>query len=511
MLLSVEFASHLLSYMYSKGTKVNSPTLLKLTTIKRDLSQCLQEEKRQSKSIKTTSANQFASSRTSSETNNSITFVPFESYYVIIEDVEGLHCPIFKEYPMQMLKDESSAHFKVPRLPYPIFYWESPIGQCPFIPPLVNDTAHQTRKSSQPAGQAAEKGKNLDNSTTNQIKQDLRAKALRNSAKQLVVASTSAPPKILFEPAMTDTSILTAKTNLNKQYTRNNPHPHAHLVHNTPINHPTLKITPNISVNVNRTVVSATTPKQAAIFTGNSRKLSPIVLPADENRQGHTQTQTHQQTLLHQRKREKHSGFSTAAAIHRARPGYCECCCEKYSELEKHVKEPMHRQFALQSDNYEGIDNFLVGLKRQFKPEYSYKLYDSPMVLNDNSAILLENSLIAHNSPISPTPTTTTGTFVSTARNYTGTKKMKQSIASKRIKMIANTTTSSILEEEEAEASGVLTILSATNLVDADTTNDDFANTNDINAAGHNNNNNIQVNYISSPSCKRRKSFKLVR
>ena len=104
----------------------------------------------------------------------------------------------------------------------------------------------------------------------------------------------------------------------------------------------------------------------------------------------------------------------------------------------------------------------------------------------------MESSLVIQNSPISPT-TTNSNTVVATARNYTGTKKMKQFMASKRVKMIANTTTSSILDEEEAEASGVVAVLSAaTAQVEAVST-----------AVA-------EANYISSPSCKRRKSFKLV-
>ncbi len=148
----------------------------------------------------------------------------------------------------------------------------------------------------------------------------------------------------------------------------------------------------------------------------------------------------------------------------------------------------MHRQFALQSDNYEGIDNFLIGLKRPLKAEFLYKsssTANDSQNINDNS-LLLESSLI-QNSPISPTTTTS---HVTTARNYTETKKMKQSLASKRIKMIANTTTSSILDEEDAEASGVMTVLTAE----------------EVNEPVEKNEN----NYISSPSCKRRKSFKIV-
>lgn len=490
--------------MYSKGTKVNSPTLLKLTTMKRDLSQCLQEEKRQSKPTKTSTTNQFASSRTSNETNNSIAFVAFEAYYVVIEDAEGLHCPIFKEYPMQWTKDDSSAHFKVPRLPYPIFYWESPIGQCPFIPPLIHEANQTTRKSSQATnviGQSNEKGAKItaNNIAAAPIAHDLRAKALRNStaAKQHTSTLTAAAgtnnsaPKIVFEPAMTDTSILTAKTNLTKHYTRNLPHPHAHLIpdqahknNNHGHVNPILKITPNISVNINRAALSATTPKHVA-FHGNLKKPSPsaaITAVVDENIQGQPS-----------RRKEKQSGAS-GAIVHRARPGYCECCCEKYSELEKHVKEPMHRQFAQQSDNYEGIDNFLSSLKRPVKPEYLYKS-SANSLNNDNSLLLLDSSLI-QNSPISPTPTTTTSLVTTTARNYTGTKKMKQSLASKRLKVIANTTTSSILDEEDAEASGVVTVLSAAAIINGENTN--------ANAVSAEN------NYISSPSCKRRKSFKLV-
>lgn len=474
--------------MYSKGTKVNSPTLLKLTTIKRDLSQCLQEEKRQSKPTKTsTTTNQFASSRTNE--TNSILFVPFEAFYVVIEDAEGLHCPIFKEYPLQLGKDEPIGHFKVPRLPYPIFYWESPIGQCPFIPPLMNETTHGTRKSSQLA--QAEKGEISAKATAAAqvvpVTQDLRARALRNStASKASLMATPAillsTPKFVFEPAMTDTSIITAKTNLYKQQHRQRSHAHVALPPHlkvTGVINPVLKITPNISINVNRAVASATTPKHVTV-SGNLRKAKVSPIAAEQEQQ-------QQQANASSRKKEKN-----LTAAHRARPGFCECCCEKYSDLEKHVKEPVHRQFALQSDNYEAIDNFLGGLKRPYKAEYllaSYKAANEAQVeINEN--YLLDTSLI-QNSPISPTTTTTTS-HVTTARNYTTTKKSKQSIVSKRIKMIANTTTSSYLDEEDAEASGVVEVLSAANTTTAVKTTKG------------------EVNYISSPSCKRRKSFKLV-
>ena len=473
--------------MYSKGAKVNSPTLLKLTTIKRDLSQCLQEEKRQSKPTKPSANNQFASSRTNTETNNSISFVPFEVFYVIIEDSEGLHCPIFKEYPAAFSKDESAAHFKVPRLPYPIFYWESPDGQCPFIPPPAHE-AHPTAKKSSQLN-AVEKTPTMNLSVSQHQHQELRARALRNStaAKQAPLAINA--PKFVFEPAMTDTSILTAKTNM----TRQQRHAMAQVQFST---NPILKINPNFSVNVNRAAVSATTPKHSN--SGNLKK-AKLGVDSQIQQQIATPVQSQYQPTQHQsRKKEKNSG---ATAGQRARPGFCECCCEKYSELDKHVKETMHRQFALQSDNYEGIDNFLSGLKRQFKADYLYKngsqsgnnqnLNINTSLVHENS-ILMDNSLAIQKSPLSPT-TTNSNTMIVTARNYTGTKKMKQYMASKRVQMIANTTTSSILDEEDAEASGVIAVLSAAT-VPVEAVSNAVA----------------EANYISSPSCKRRKSFKTV-
>lgn len=465
--------------MYSKGTKVNSPTLVKLTTMKRDLSQCLQEEKRQSKPSKLSNANQFASSRSNNETNNSISFVSFELYYVIIEDVEGLHCSIYKEYPAQFSKDESAAHFKVPRLPYPIFYWDSPEGQCPFIPPPAHEPQQNAKKSSQLNG--IEKNHNLNLQNNQPQQQDLRAKALRNSTVAKQPQNNISAPKFVFDPAMTDTSILTAKTNLTRQQRQTMQQVHAQS--QFPLN-PFLKTNPNFSVNVNRTAVSATTPKN--LNSGNIKRLNFV----DESKQQQQQQQLAipSQSTQQNRKKDKPS---TAAAVQRARPGFCECCCEKYSELEKHVKEPVHRQFALQSDNYEGIDNFLSGLKRQFKSDYFYKAGNSENS-NPNASVLIESSFVNQNSPISPT-TTNSNTIIATARNYTGTKKLKQVMASKRVKMIANTTTSSILDEEDAEASGVVAVLAAP--------------TAPIEAVS---NTIAEANYISSPSCKRRKSYKIV-
>lgn len=51
-------------------------------------------------------------------------------------------------------------------------------------------------------------------------------------------------------------------------------------------------------------------------------------------------------------------------AVYRARPGYCECCGEKYAELEKHIRSIGHRQYALQDSNYSAIDSLLAFMER---------------------------------------------------------------------------------------------------------------------------------------------------
>ena len=112
-------------------------------------------------------------------------------------------------------------------------------------------------------------------------------------------------------------------------------------------------------------------------------------------------------------------------------------------------------------------------LKRALNPAFIVAAYNKSTASNGfNSAIScssLENlSNLPQKSPISPS---TTNSAVTAARNYRGTKKLKQSLAAKRLKALAETTTSSLLDEEDAAA----TVANATN-------------------------------QLSSPSCKRRRS-----
>lgn len=331
--------------MDRKGTKVTSPTLHRVISRKRDLSQFLEEEKRHANKPAKTTTPQFAHTRASSSTTaaaaseSNIAFVPFEAHYVMIEDAEGIHCPIFKEYPTHVPQSMADQPFKVPRMPYPVFYWDSPIGQCPFIPPLAPQPQPPSQlQANQPCqSRGIDKKENLigakDDANTvktasavngkgNQVPEfvtgagGLRARALRNSTARIRSnQSQQMAADVVFEPAMTDTSILTTKTTLQRM--RPSVLPAAGL-----------KITPNISVSVNR--ATASTPKHPVSAVQAQAALRNKSSPLPEEL-----LQAQQQ----QRKRASAKQTAPAPAPHRPRPGFCECCYEKYSDLEKVIFE----------------------------------------------------------------------------------------------------------------------------------------------------------------------------
>ena len=120
----------------------------------------------------------------------------------------------------------------------------------------------------------------------------------------------------------------------------------------------------------------------------------------------------------------------------RPRPGYCECCYEKYNELEKHVKSMVHRQYALQEENYKAIDGLLMFM-------------DRPMI--QSSWEMSNDQIPAIRSPLSPVSTSSTNLAASAvARNYTSSKRLKQNLALKHLNL---RTSADITETECAGAS----------------------------------------------------------
>ena len=61
---------------------------------------------------------------------------------------------------------------------------------------------------------------------------------------------------------------------------------------------------------------------------------------------------------------------NTPKAAERPRPGFCECCYEKYSNLERHVKGEAHRKLVSNSEFYRVVDRVLWTLARPLaRPE----------------------------------------------------------------------------------------------------------------------------------------------
>lgn len=55
---------------------------------------------------------------------------------------------------------------------------------------------------------------------------------------------------------------------------------------------------------------------------------------------------------------------STKMPADRPRPGFCECCYEKYTHLERHVKNDSHRRLVCNADFYRSVDRVVWTLTR---------------------------------------------------------------------------------------------------------------------------------------------------
>ncbi|KAI0227733.1 Cdc7p-Dbf4p kinase complex regulatory subunit [Massospora cicadina] len=73
-----------------------------------------------------------------------------------------------------------------------------------------------------------------------------------------------------------------------------------------------------------------------------------------------------------------------AAIANTKKPGYCENCRTKFSDIEEHVVSQAHRTFALKESNFQSLDGLLRTLKRNLKPNPF--LAPTPTVTNPSSS-----------------------------------------------------------------------------------------------------------------------------
>jgi hypothetical protein len=150
-----------------------------------------------------------------------------------------------------------------------------------------------------------------------------------------------------------------------------------------------------------------------------SRSTAPTV--NQQSNAPETTKETAQQLPLTHRPRPKRT---TAMNANRARPGYCECCYERYSDLARHVVSIFHRQFALEDKNYSDLDTILGQLTRapQANPQ-------KPTMVAAPAQPYLLRSPVSQKSAVE-----CGGANGSIGRNYTASKRAKQTEALKAFK-----------------------------------------------------------------------------
>lgn len=111
--------------------------------------------------------------------------------------------------------------------------------------------------------------------------------------------------------------------------------------------------------------------------------VNPVLVPSNPNRALKTvrtlmQHQVNPQKLTaNHRPMVKGLGYAPLPPINahssavktrpeRQRPGFCECCYEKYSEMEVHLQKESHRRLVCNGDFYRAVDRVVSSLERPF-------------------------------------------------------------------------------------------------------------------------------------------------
>ena len=403
----LEFVVILARYLQSKGAM--SPGLLQLrTNKKRDLQSILAEERR---GVKVTAAAPLAhrSSHASllpTRILNSVlgpvstavrllqqlfphvierpTFVNLENNFVLLTESSGAMCPVWKEY-----KNSDNG------TKYPVLSLDCKHGASPFLspdatsgnaaipahPPLQKPT---NRKQSVPLlGGMLTRSKarlklGMENNTS--------AAILRASATMTVHNWDAANRETAFKP-----SILTLM----------NP-----AIQNDEEKENTRPYSPCIERRATRG------DAKGNLAGSEDEEVKPIVFV---------------NPLLVKAQTAKES------KPNRPRPGYCECCAEKYAELEKHVRSIPHRQYAINEENYNGIDDLLRYIVRP-----SIVMQNANNVSSQSSEASSRRD--AGRILLSPISNNSNSLQALATKHYTLSKRLRQTEALRQINLQTTTT-----------------------------------------------------------------------
>lgn len=101
------------------------------------------------------------------------------------------------------------------------------------------------------------------------------------------------------------------------------------------------------------------------------------------------------------------------ATTNKPKPGFCECCWDKFSDMDQHTQTNKHRAYARNSEHYFLLDNLLDERRR---------LQKSVTMNTNTNANVKENQPL----PISPAKSHATDGKCSVDRGYTATKRRRQ-------------------------------------------------------------------------------------
>ncbi|CAB39799.1 Spo4-Spo6 kinase complex regulatory subunit Spo6 [Schizosaccharomyces pombe] len=79
-----------------------------------------------------------------------------------------------------------------------------------------------------------------------------------------------------------------------------------------------------------------------------------------------------QNTLANQSPRQPPNAFDADPLAHKkvkieTKSGYCENCCERYKDLERHLGGKHHRRFAEKDENFQGLDDLFLLIRRPIR------------------------------------------------------------------------------------------------------------------------------------------------
>lgn len=438
----------MLRFLESKGGHQKgggSPTLLRVANArKRDLSQYLQEErqgtvgggKQRLAPLYATSANgasanslqqmrsstaigavlkmveMLFASKTAGESSTSTAserpaFHEFSHPFVLISDASAAHAPVWKEYVLGTAAGR-----------YPVLFRDPAQHGCPFVPPVLQTARPAANAAVQPkrpvhvpraTAAGAANGPGMLTRSKAAAAQQLQKpeahqegtlRASNTMTQPALVMSQSIAPALVAQPAVAQPLIAAQAIAMASQG---------------------LQGTARDLDEEDDDMLMLEDDALAGKVVRTVALVNPLVTAAAAN-----------QAVVASSKHPVQQ--QTGKPVTRPRPGYCECCQEKYAELEKHVRSIFHRQYALEDENYRCVDELLVftGRSSVVPPWECTACPDGDAVRED----VLDSSKAAKGRDAMPlSPVSNTSSIVTASRRYTANKRVKQNAAIKTLNL----------------------------------------------------------------------------